>query len=202
MKTKPCPECGKSLHAEAVKCSCGWQDARAAAKLTQANRLGCSAFACCLPGTIYESAQSTDGWCYIHAAHRESLDIQKLTRAINMRRKAYDAIHALYEGTSQFDWWFGIAGRFGRPFNDIGRADLLPTEEERKGTPQRWLGRVRRDLEAEVLGELGINIRKGVKKPERRGYAPTEEDIEAARLAEEAIANGSWKKPGDILEAA
>lgn len=161
----------------------------------------CAAYGCPLRGTLFGGAQSSDGWCYLHDAHRESQDLPTLTRAINMRRRLFDAVHALYADVDQVSFWIGIPGRYAKPFRELQREDLLPTAEERKKTRQAWLGRARRDLEAEVLAELGVTIKRGAPKgdDDRRTYAPTEEDIEAARLAEQAIANGTWRKPGDAL---
>ena len=199
--SKPCPECGKSLHVEAVKCSCGWQDARAAARQSSIDRHACQAFGCPLPGTLFASAASSDGWCYLHHTHRETLDVAALTAAINARHALLLAAYAVYREVDGIAWWGEIPGRYARPFRDANRADLLPTPEERKRTVSGWLARVRRDIEAEILTELGVNVRSG-KRTQQRTYAPTDDDLAAAHAAEQAIADGTWRNTTDLLRAA
>ena len=201
--SKPCPECGASLHVEATKCKCGWQDARAVARQSRIDRFACQAYGCCLPGTLFASGSSSDGWCYMHDAHRESLDITALTRAINMRRALFDALHLIGREVDQIAWWTEIPGRYARPFRDANREQMLPTADERTRTVYGWMARVRRDLEAEILAELGIDVRSGGKrKSERRVYAPSDDDIEAAQVAQRAIEDGTWRAPADLLRAA
>lgn len=201
--SKPCPECGASLHVDATKCKCGWQDARVAAKISATQRFSCSAFGCCLRGTIYSSAQATDGWCYIHDAHRETLAIQGLTQAINARQGLFSGLYAVLQEVGLVEWWGILPGKYARPFREVGRLDLMPTPEERKKTIAGWASRVRRELESDILRDMGVDVKSGAKKVEEpRTYAPTDEDVEAARLAEQSIENGTWKKPESLVEAA
>ena len=200
--TKPCPECGKSLHIDAGKCSCGWQDVRAALKASNAVRFSCSAFGCHLPGSLYESSQSKEGWCFIHDAHRESMDIQGLTRAINARRNLFDGAYAVLKEVSLVDWWGEVPAKYAKPFRDAGRVDLLPSVDERKKTIASWVSRVRRELESDILRDMGVDVRSAKAPVAPRIYAPNDDDIEAARIAELAIANGTWKKPTDVIDGA
>ena len=146
----------------------------------------CFAWGCPLPGTMLGAERR----CYIHDAHGH-MDVQALTRAIGARRSLFDAVHTLYHDIDQVVWWTEIPGRYARPFREAGREDLLPTEQERKGSRQRWLMRARGDLEAEVLADVGIQTRQRAERKadaERRTYAPTDDDVAAANAAEQEIA--------------
>lgn len=198
--TKPCPECGKSLHVDAVKCSCGWQDMRAAAKASRSERHACSAFGCPLPGTIYGGAQDREGWCCIHDSHRHGgASLQAITAAVVARQALFDGAYAMLSGVGLVEWWTQIPGKFARPF--AARPDLLPTPDERKRTVSGWFSRVRSDLESEVLRDIGIDVRSGRKAlPETRTYAPSEDDLVAAAQAESEIEGRTWTKAGDLLD--
>jgi len=197
--SKPCPECGTSLHIEATKCKCGWQDARAAAKASHVARHACSAYGCCLPGTIYSGVQSKDGWCYVHDGHRETLPIQGLTTAINLRQGLFDGMYAIVKEVGLVEWWKTLPGRYARPFREAGREDLLPTPAERHKTITGWAARVRRELEADILRDLGVDVKSGAKPPAPRTYAPTDDDFDAAHQAQLAIDSGAWKKPDGLI---
>lgn len=158
----------------------------------------CAAWGCPLRGTIFSGG--LEAKCYLHDSHTR-VDLPALTREIRARDVLFEAAERLMVGVDLVVWWTEIPGRFAKPFREHGREDLLPTVEERRKTITAWYSRVRATLEIEILAALGLNIASG-KAPERRTYEPTEDDIEAARIAEQAIADGTWKKPGDLMATA
>lgn len=158
----------------------------------------CFAWGCPLRGSILAG----DRRCFIHDSHPH-LDLQALTRGIAARRKLFEAAADIVTNVHQVAWWTEIPGRFARPFRELDREDLMPTAHERELTVTGWYRRVMNQLEAEVLADVGIQVKRGAARKERRSYAPTEDDIAAARAAEQAIADGTWQKPADaIAEAA
>lgn len=159
----------------------------------------CFAWGCPLPGT---ALQGSERRCFIHDAHSH-LDIQALTRAIAARQKLFAAAADILMDVHLVAWWTEIPGRFAKPFRELDREDLLPRQDERRLTVTGWYRRVIGELEKEVLADVGIQVKRKAKRNEHRTYAPTEDDIAAARAAEQSIVDGTWQKPADaIAEAA
>ncbi len=143
----------------------------------------CFAWGCPLRGTIFSGGERK---CYLHDAHSH-VDLQRLTQAINARRAIFDATEALMVHVDQITWWGEIPGKYARPFRDLGRTDLLPTEQERKRTPAGWYARVRSRIEVEVLEDIGIDIRSGRTRSDDTRRPPAESWQGIADVASEVM---------------